>query len=197
MVDLRESNRLIPQDTYEPPGCDLCLEWLAGRPYRTTADMRWGFHQILLSERTQKIFTLVTPFGTYAYTRLVMGFLNATAEFQRHMNNTLGPSLWDMCLSMVDDLCIASHTKPEHRVHCTSVLTKLAQRNHSIKPSKMHVLRKVIEYLGHLSTPEGTRPTGKHVEAIVNMPPPIQDEGEGIGKVNKHLSGHLLDLQNM
>ena len=61
--------------------------------------MRWGFHQVLLSERAQKIFTFVAPFGTFSYQRLVMGYVNATAEFQRHMNNTLGPLLWDTCLS--------------------------------------------------------------------------------------------------
>ena len=132
-----ELNKHIPHDVYEPPSCDLCLEWLAGKPYRTTADMRWGFHQVLLSERAQKIFTFVTPFGAFACQRLVMGYVNATAEFQRHMNNTLGPLLWDTCLSMVDDLCIASETKEEYRVHVTSVLTSLAQRHHGTKPSKM------------------------------------------------------------
>ena len=48
VVDLRELNKVIPHDVYEPPSCDLCLEWLAGKPYRTTADMRWGFHQVAL-----------------------------------------------------------------------------------------------------------------------------------------------------
>ena len=78
---------------------------------------------------------------------------------------------------MVDDLCIASETKPEHRVHVTAVLTALAQRPHSIKPSKMHILRKVIEYLGHMSTPTGTQPTAKHVSAIVDMPKPLDETG--------------------
>ena len=177
VVDLRELNKHIPHDTYEPPSCDLCLEWLSGKPYRTTADMRWGFHQVLLSKRAQKIFTFVTPFGTFAYQRLVMGYINATAEFQRHINNTLGPLLWDTCLAMVDDLCIASETKEEHRVHVTAVLTALAQRHHSIKASKMHILRKIIEYLGHMSTPHGTQPTSKHIDAIVCMPAPLGDDG--------------------
>ena len=93
VVDLRELNKHIPHDTYEPPSCDLCLEWLSGRPFRTTADMRWGFHQLKLSERTKRIFTLVTPFGTYAYTRLVMGYINATAEFQRISASSLASCL--------------------------------------------------------------------------------------------------------
>ena len=130
---------------YEPPSCDLCLEWLAEKPYRTTADMRWGFHQVALSNRTQQVFTFATPFGSFAYKRLVMGYINATAEFHRHMNNTLRPLLWDQCLSMVDDLCIASEPKKEHRVNVTAALTALAQRYHSIKPSKMHILRKIVE----------------------------------------------------
>ena len=186
VIDLRELNRHIPHDTYEPPSCDLCLEWLSGRRYRTTADMRWGFHQVLLSERARKIFTLVTPFGTYAYKRLVMGYINATAEFQRHMNNTLGPALWDYCLSMVDDVIIGSETKQVHRVHVASVFTRLAQRGHAIKPTKGHILRKIIEYLGHESTPFGTRPTKKHITAIMDMPPPLGEIGaDGIRRADK------------
>ena len=41
----------------------------------------------------------------------------------------------------------------------------------------MHILRKIIEYLGHLSTPTGTMPTSKHVDAILHMPPPLGDDG--------------------
>ena len=67
VVDLRELNKLIPHDTYEPPACGACLDWLAGRPYRTTLDLLHGFHGVLLSQETRKIFTVVTPFGTYCY----------------------------------------------------------------------------------------------------------------------------------
>ena len=68
-VDLRELNKIIPHDTYEPPTCGACLEWLAQRPFRSTGDFRWGFHQVLQSERMQKIMALNTPFGTFCYQR--------------------------------------------------------------------------------------------------------------------------------
>ena len=65
VVDLRELNNLIPHDTYEPPACGACLGWLAGKPFRTTLDLLHGFHGVLLSPKTRKMCTLVTPFGTY------------------------------------------------------------------------------------------------------------------------------------
>ena len=139
-VDLRELNKIIPHDSYEPPTCDSCLEWLAQRPFRSTGDCRWGFHQVLLSPRMQKVMTLTTPFGTFCYQRLTMGFINATAEFQRHINNTLGDSLWREALAMVDDLVVASASLEEHRRHMTNVFHKLARRHHSLKPSKMSIL---------------------------------------------------------
>ena len=98
-------------DTFEPPSCDLCISWLAGKPCRSVGDMRWGFHQCKMSKRMQQYFTFVTPIGTYNYTRLVMGFINATAEFQRAMNHTMGDSLWRCAVAMVDDLIVASATR--------------------------------------------------------------------------------------
>ena len=57
--DLRPLNAHIPQDTYEPPNCSSCLQWLAGKKYRTVMDLRWGFYHCLLSEATKKISTMI------------------------------------------------------------------------------------------------------------------------------------------
>ena len=179
VVDLRELNKLIPHDTYEPPSCDSCLEWLAGKPFRSTLDLLHGFHGVALSPNTQKIFTVVTPFGTYCYKRLVMGYINATAEFQRHTNATFGELLWKNVLSMVDDVCIGSGTKEEHRSDVRQAFDRLARRWHSVKPTKASLLRPNVEYLGHISTPRGLMPSDKHVKAIKEMPPPL-DEDSGL-----------------
>ena len=116
-IDLRKLNEIFPTNTYEPPSCDGCLAWLADRPFRTTMDARWGFHQPNLSEETRKVLALVASFGTYCYNRLVMGWVNATAEFQRHMNVTIGDALWRCAIVMVDGICVASQTMDDHKAH--------------------------------------------------------------------------------
>ena len=45
---------------------------------------------------------MVTPFGTYCYSRLVMGYINATAEFQRHTNAAFGELLVGQGLTSTD-----------------------------------------------------------------------------------------------
>ena len=60
------------------------------------------------------MFTLVTPFGTYCYNRMVMGWINATAEFRRHMNVTMGDALWRCAIVIVDDICVGSSALDEH-----------------------------------------------------------------------------------
>ena len=177
-IDLRKLNEICPKDTYEPPSCDDCLAWLADRPFRTTMDARWGFHQLNLSEETRKVFTLVTSFGTYCYNRLVMGWVNATAEFQRHMNVTIGDALWRCAIVMVDDICVASQTVSDHKAHLEEVFARLASRGHSLKPKKVRLLQEEVEYLGHVSTPQGIKITPGQRDAIIKMPYPLNSEGE-------------------
>ena len=84
-----------------------------------------------------------------------MGYINATAGFQRHTNATFGSYLWGSVLAMVDDVCIASETVPQHRIDVRCAFDKLVRRHHSLKPVKATVLDENIEYLGHISTPQG------------------------------------------
>ena len=177
VIDYRELNKYIAHDTYEPPSCDLCIGWLAGKPVRSVADMRWGFHQVKVSDRMRKYFTFVTPFGTWSYNRLVMGFINATAEFQRCMNHTLGNCLYRNCVAMVDDLIVASETMDQHVDDLWEVFAKLAARGHSIKPKKLRFIPEEVEYLGIISTPEGIKVTKRHKAAVADMPYPLDDDG--------------------
>ena len=184
VVDYRELNKVMAMDRFEPPSCELCINWLAGRSMRTVMDLRWGFHQCGISERMKQYFTFVTSFGTYTYNRLVMGFCNATAEFQRVTNHTLGDSLWRICVAMVDDLVVATEdqdtiedTAEQHLTDLWEVFTKLAARGHSLKPKKVKFAQEEVEYLGRILTSWGTMVTPRHKTAVALMPYPLDDDG--------------------
>ena len=177
VVDLRRLNLLIPHDTYEPPTCDTCIEWLADKPFRTLGDMRWGFHQLELSERMRQYITFVTPFGTYCYNRLVMGYINSTAEFQRQMNMTMKDALLRCAMVMVDDLIIASPSLEQHMKDVRYVFGLCAARGHSLKAEKVKFLQPEVEYLGHVCTKDQLHITERHRQAILDMPAPVNRDG--------------------
>ena len=79
-----------------------------------------------------------------------MGWVNATAEFQRHMNVTIGGALWRCAIVMVDDICVASETMDDHKAHLEEVFSRLASRGHSLQPKKVKLLQEEVEYLGHI-----------------------------------------------
>ena len=83
---------------------------------------------------------------------------------------------------MADDVTIASAEVPQHRGDARAAFDRLARRHHSVKPAKANILNNGIEYLGHISTPSGLKPTDKHVKAIRETPPPID---KSFGLVNK------------
>ena len=77
------------------------------------------------------------------------------------MSTTLGDTLWVECLAMVDDLVVANATTEEHRASMLRVFSRLARRQHSIKPSKLNILQAEARYLGHISTEEGPKAYGR------------------------------------
>ena len=83
---------------------------------------------------------------------------------------------------MVDDVIIASAEVPQHRGGVRAAFDRLARRHHAVKPVKANILNDDIEYLGHISTPSGLKPTDKHVKAIREMPPSID---KLLGLLNK------------
>ena len=48
---------------------------------------------------------------------------------------------------------------------------------HELKPSKVKLLQEEVEYLGHISTPQGIKITPGQRDAIIKMPYPLDSEG--------------------
>eukprot|EP00965_Chrysotila_dentata_P126941 4199060-Pleurochrysis_carterae.AAC.1 len=114
--------------------------------------------------------------------------------------------------SWLDDLTIATReASPGLGVkgHCEMsrrVFERLIAAGMTLKPSKLHLLRKELEVLGYIVTREGIRPNPEKVEALHKMPAKLKDKKTllrfiGIVNFNRrfirrlgHIASPLYDL---
>jgi hypothetical protein len=78
------------------------------------------------------------------------------------MNIVLGGL--DFCLVYLDDIIVHSSTFEEH-------INQLAAKLKS-KPSKCHLLRDIVKFLGHIVNAEGISTDPEKIEKVTNWPTP-------------------------
>ena len=73
---------------------------------------------------------------------------------------------------MFDDIIIFSHTFQEHVYHLGEVFEHLRSAGLKVKPSKCQLLRKSVNYLGHVVSREGVETDPQKTESVANWPAP-------------------------
>lgn len=71
-------------------------------------DLKSGYHQIPLEERSKKFTAFVTPEGQYEYNRVPFGLSNAPRVFQKLMTKILRPIRGNSALYLDDVLLFGS-----------------------------------------------------------------------------------------
>src|SRR5262249_3722378 len=151
---------------------DDLLDAVCGKPYRTTMDMGQGFHQIPIDPKSREITAVTTHRGLYEYHRMPMGLKNAPSHFCRVMHDVLAGLEWICTYTYLDDVTTASETLQRHKAHLREVLTRFRERDMTVDPKKLHVLEKVLKFLGHVVTVDGIRMDYDKVRAVVEMDEP-------------------------
>ena len=104
------------------------------------------------------------------------GLTNAPSVFQRLMQKVLaglnpenGP---DFVAAYIDDILVFSRILEEHLEHLRLVIERLEEAKLKLKPVKCQFIRKEVDYLGRVLTPEGLKVNARLVEAVTNFPQP-------------------------
>ena len=118
----------------------------------------------------------ITPQGLFEFRVMPFELTNAPSVFQRLMQQVLrglnpeeGPNLVSV---YNDDVLVFSRTLSEQLQHLQLVIECLREAGVKLQPAKCHFVRKEVEYLGHLITPEGLKPNLKIVTAVREFPVP-------------------------
>lgn len=70
----------------------------------------------------------------------------------------------------IDAILVFSANLEDHNGHLKLVLERIVQANLKLKPSKCHFIRKEVEYIGHVITPEGLQTNQMLVQAVKEFP---------------------------
>ena len=163
-------NRASKLDTYPLPRVEDLFAALGNGKSFTKLDLAHAYQQIKLDEASRDLTVINTHKGLYRYNRLPFGVSSAPAIFQRIMEGIL-QGIPNVAV-YIDDILVTGKTDEEHLDTLDRVLTRLQEKGLRLKKRKCEFMRPSVEYLGHIISAEGLRPTQEKVRAINDAPAP-------------------------
>ncbi len=169
-VDYRSLNSVTKADTFPLPRIDDLLDQLSQARYFSSIDLASGYWEIKVHPNSQEKTAFTTPQGLFEFRVMPFGLRNAPAAFQRLMQQVLTglnpPDGPDFVAAYLDDILIFSRSMDEHLMHLNLVISRLMDAGLKLNATKCHFVREEVEYLGHLLTPSGLRPSQAHTAAV-------------------------------
>ena len=175
-IDYRLLNKRTIKDNFPLPRIEDTLDALYGARFFTLFDLKNGYWQIEMAEEDKAKTAFTTPLGFFECNRMPFGLTNAPATFQRLMERCIGDLNLKQCLVYLDDIIIYSSTFEEHLERMESVLKRLRSFNLKLKPTKCHLFKSQVNYLGHVISSEGIATDPSKTEALQSWPVPTNQK---------------------
>ena len=157
-------------DVFPLPRINDLLDQLGKSKYYTTLDLVSGYWQIRVHANSQEKTAFATHQGSYEFRVMPFGVMNAPAVFQRLMQRVL--SGLQFISVYLDDVIVYSETLTEHVSHLRIVFERLRTAGLKLNPAKCIFVCDKVEYLGHLITPAGLKPSEHNLNAVREFPVP-------------------------
>lgn len=169
--DYRALNRITKPDSYPLPHIQCFTRSLHGSKVFSKLDLAKAFHQIPVAPEDVPKTAIITPFGLFEYLRMPFGLRNAAQSFQRFIDTVLRDL--DFALAYIDDILIFSDSQEAHLHHLEVLFRRLQQYGLRLQPGKCEFMKPELQFLGHLVTPEGIRPSPTKLDVITDWPKPV------------------------
>ena len=144
---------------------------LHNKRYFSSIDLKKGYHQIPIYEPHRKYTATTTPFcGTFQYRMMPMGLSNASATFQRLMDEILR-DIPDTYVYL-DDILIGTDTLERHDEILAQVFEKLKEYGLAVSHEKCVLGVEELTFLGYRVNAKGVTACKDKVKALRDFPTP-------------------------
>ncbi|UYV80738.1 hypothetical protein LAZ67_19001571 [Cordylochernes scorpioides] len=173
--DYHRLNNITIPDLYPIPRFEDFHHILRGKQLFSRIDLFKAYYQIPIAEEDKEKTAVITPFGLFEFNVMSFGLRNAPATFQRFINEVLFGL--DFVFPYIDDILIASTNKEEHETHLEMIFERLSKHDLRINANKSKFGVQEVEFLGHQTTKEGSRPLTSKTKAVqeYKLPETIRD----------------------
>lgn len=106
------------------------------------------------------------------YQTMAFGLTNTPATFQRLTELALSGLQWTTCLIYLNDVIVFGHSFSEHKRLLSEVLIHIQRAGFKLKPSKCHLFKQEVTFLGHVVSSNWVRPDPGNISKITGWPVP-------------------------
>ena len=183
-IDMRRANEAIVRERHPIPTVDEVLQDMTQSSVFTKLDLKWGYHQLELSEESRDITTFSTHAGLYRYKRLMFGVTSAPEIYQHAIQQALHGC--EGVRNISDDIILHAKDDQQHDERLEKLLNRLEQRGLTLNGEKCKFKMPQLEFMGYLLSTRGIGPTESKVEAVVNArePASVAEVRSFMGLVN-------------
>lgn len=185
-IDFRNLNRVSLKDNYPVPKMDHILQKVVGSQRISMLDGFSGYNQVLVHPDDQEKTTFTTPWGTFMYSKMPFGLMNAGVTFQRAMDIAFSEEKDKFVVVYLDDITVFSKSDEKHLEHLEMIFLKCMKFGISLNPKKSHFSLEEGKLLGHRISKYGIRIDPGRVDAIrqISLPRNKKEVQSFIDKVN-------------
>ena len=169
-LDMRMANRAIIRGRYPIPTVDELLHDMNGSVVFSKLDLKWGYHQMELTEQSRAITTFAVHSGTYCYKRLIFGVSSASEQYQHEVATALAGI--EGVANISDNIIVHAPDCETHNKRLHAVLERLEKCGLTLNGEKCQFEMDKLVFMGILLSEKGIGPTNERVRALVEAREP-------------------------
>ena len=169
-VDMRSANRAIQRERHSTPTLDELKAMLTGASVFSKLDLNQGYNQLELDEESRYITTFATHLGLYRYKRLFFGVNSASEIFQETIRQALA-GLHGVVNISDDTLCFGT-SQEDHDRNLKALFQRVREQGLTLNKEKCEFNKNSIEFLGHVFSKDGVKPSESKLKTILDLPAP-------------------------